>query len=55
MPVPSVLEFNQAGDLLQAWDGPGDPGDSGFLKSYPPRIQQKPSIDGVRRLGIAVI
>src|SRR5436309_15212955 len=26
MPAPSVLEFDQAGKLLQAWGGPGDPG-----------------------------
>jgi DNA-binding beta-propeller fold protein YncE len=25
MPAPSVLEFNKAGDLIQAWGGPGDP------------------------------
>src|SRR5438132_2213173 len=30
MPAPSVLEFDQAGKLLQAWGGPGDPG---FLKN----------------------
>lgn len=30
MPAPSVLEFDQAGKLLQAWGGPGDPG---FLDS----------------------
>jgi hypothetical protein len=29
MPAPSILEFDQAGKLLQAWGGPGDPG---FLK-----------------------
>ena len=26
MPAPSVLEFDKAGNLLQAWGGPGDPG-----------------------------
>ena len=26
MPAPSILEFDQAGKLLQAWGGPGDPG-----------------------------
>jgi DNA-binding beta-propeller fold protein YncE len=26
MPAPSVLEFDQEGNLLQAWGGPGDPG-----------------------------
>ena len=26
MPAPSVLEFDKAGKLLQAWGGPGDPG-----------------------------
>jgi hypothetical protein len=26
IPAPSVLEFDQAGNLLQAWGGPGDPG-----------------------------
>jgi NHL repeat len=26
MPAPSVLEFDRAGNLLQAWGGPGDPG-----------------------------
>jgi DNA-binding beta-propeller fold protein YncE len=26
MPAPSVLEFDQAGNLLHAWGGPGDPG-----------------------------
>ncbi|MHB1205027.1 MAG: NHL repeat-containing protein [Rhodospirillaceae bacterium] len=26
MPAPSVLEFDQAGKLLRAWGGPGDPG-----------------------------
>ena len=25
-PAPSVLEFDKAGNLLQAWGGPGDPG-----------------------------
>lgn len=25
-PAPSVLEFDKAGDLLQAWGGPSDPG-----------------------------
>ncbi len=30
MPAPSVLEFDRAGKLLQAWGGPGDPG---FLES----------------------
>lgn len=30
MPAPSVLEFDQAGKLLRAWGGPGDPG---FLQS----------------------
>jgi DNA-binding beta-propeller fold protein YncE len=26
VPAPSVLEFDKAGSLLQAWGGPGDPG-----------------------------
>jgi hypothetical protein len=26
VPAPSVLEFDKAGTLLQAWGGPGDPG-----------------------------
>jgi NHL repeat len=26
IPAPSVLEFDKAGNLLQAWGGPGDPG-----------------------------
>jgi hypothetical protein len=26
VPAPSVLEFDKAGNLLQAWGGPGDPG-----------------------------
>jgi DNA-binding beta-propeller fold protein YncE len=26
MPAPSVLEFDKAGNLLQAWGGPADPG-----------------------------
>jgi DNA-binding beta-propeller fold protein YncE len=26
IPAPSVLEFDKAGTLLQAWGGPGDPG-----------------------------
>jgi hypothetical protein len=26
VPAPSVLEFDMAGNLLQAWGGPGDPG-----------------------------
>ncbi len=26
IPAPSVLEFDQAGNLLQAWGGPSDPG-----------------------------
>jgi DNA-binding beta-propeller fold protein YncE len=26
IPAPSVLEFDMAGNLLQAWGGPGDPG-----------------------------
>ncbi|HUR32489.1 MAG TPA: hypothetical protein VM032_01755 [Vicinamibacterales bacterium] len=26
VPAPSVLEFDQAGTLIQAWGGPGDPG-----------------------------
>jgi len=26
MPAPSVLEFDKAGNLLQAWGGPSDPG-----------------------------
>ena len=30
MPAPSVLEFDPAGKLLQAWGGPGD---AGFLKN----------------------
>ena len=26
IPAPSVLEFDKAGNLIQAWGGPGDPG-----------------------------
>ena len=34
IPAPSVLEFDKAGNLLQAWGGPGDPG---FLEKTMPR------------------
>jgi hypothetical protein len=26
MPAPSILEFDKAGNLIQGWGGPGDPG-----------------------------
>ena len=36
VPAPSVLQFDKAGNLLQAWGGPGDPG---FLETRCPATE----------------
>ena len=43
VPAPSVLVFDQSGDIVQAWGGPGDPATNGRLRSTASRSTTKAS------------